>query len=259
MQKLLRVLVVMILLLFSAFGFWVFLQPLTAAGILNVGNAFGMAAFLVFAIVVLCFSKIRRGVLKVMKKRRGRICVVLIAVFLGFCVIWCAVLSVLMVTAAAGKPEKPATVIVLGCRVNGGTPSLALRRRIEIAADYLIENPSLQVIVAGGQGPDEWITEAEAMKRVLIQKGISEDRIIMEDRSTSTLENLAFSQRLLVENGLGSSVIIVSEGYHMYRALSIADRIGLDAQGLAAPTSLWLLPTFWVREWFGITLEPFRG
>lgn len=258
-MKILTFLIKGILLILSAYGFWVFLQPVTVAGIINIGNITGMLVFVVFALVVLFFGRLSRWVRARMKKRGGKIIVISIAVFLVLCFVWCCVLSVLMALAASDKPETPATVIILGCRVNGDTPSLALMRRIETAADYLLEHPSVQVIVAGGQGSDEWITEAEAMKRVLIQKGISGDRIILEDRSTSTLENLTFSQSLLVENGLGSSVIIVSEGYHMYRALYVAERIGLDAQGLAAPTSRWLLPTFWVREWFGITLEPFRG
>jgi uncharacterized SAM-binding protein YcdF (DUF218 family) len=249
----------LILLLLSAYGFWVFLQPLTAAGIINIGNSFGMLSFVLFAVVVLFSSKISRFLSARMKKRRSKIVIVSIAVVLCLCLIWCGVLSVMMATAASGKPEKPTTVIVLGCRVNGDQPSLALMRRIETAADYLLENPSIRVIVAGGQGPDEWITEAEAMKRVLIQMGVSEDRILSEDRSTSTLENLEFSKALLAENGLGNSVIIISEGYHMYRALSIAKRVGLNAEGLASPTVRWLLPTFWVREWFAITMEPLRG
>jgi uncharacterized SAM-binding protein YcdF (DUF218 family) len=247
------------LLLLSAYGFWIFLRPLTIAGIINIGNAFGMVFFVLFALIVLFSTKLSHFLSERMKKRRGKIVILSIAVFLCLCIIWCGVLSVLMIVAAANKPETPATVIVLGCRVNGDTPSLALMRRIETAADYLLANPSVQVIVAGGQGSNEWITEAEAMKRVLIQRGVSEDRIILEDRSTSTLENLEFSKALLTENGLGNSVIIISEGYHMYRALSVAKRIGLDAEGLASPTVRWLLPTFWVREWFGITLEPFRG
>ncbi len=259
LQKVFSWMIRLLLLLLSVYGFRVFLQPLTAAGILNIGNAFGMVFFVLFAVAVLFFSRISRFLSARMKKRRGKIILLSITVFLCLCVIWCGVLSVMMATAASGKPEKPATVIVLGCRVNGDQPSLALMRRIETAADYLLENPSIRVIVAGGQGPDEWITEAEAMKRVLIQMGVSEDRILSEDRSTSTLENLEFSKALLAENGLGNSVIIISEGYHMYRALSIAKRVGLNAEGLASPTVRWLLPTFWVREWFGITLEPFRG
>jgi len=258
-SKVFPVLIRFILLLLSVYGFWVFLQPLTAAGILNVGNAFGMLFFVLFAIVVFFSSKIFRFLSARMKKRRSKIVIISLAVFLCLCFIWCGVLSILMAVAAGDRPGTPATVIVLGCRVNGDTPSLALMRRIETAADYLLSNPSIKVIVAGGQGANEWITEAEAMKRVLLQKGISPDRIILEDRSTSTLENLEFSKALLAENGLSSSVVIISEGYHMYRALSIAKRVGLDAEGLAAPTVRWLLPTFWVREWFGITLELFRG
>ncbi len=247
------------LILLCVYGFWIFLQPLTAAGILNIGNAFGMLSFSLLAVFVLFSSGIFRFLSARMKKRRSKIVIVSIVVFLCLCVLWCGVLSILMAGAAAGRPDTPSTVIILGCRVNGDKPSLALMRRIETAADYLLDHPSIRVIVAGGQGPDEWITEAEAMKRVLIQKGVSEDRILLEDRSTSTLENLTFAKEILDDNGLGTSVVIISEGYHMYRALSIAKRVGLDAEGLAAPTVRWLLPTFWVREWFAITLEPFRG
>lgn len=248
----------LILLLLSVYGFWVFLQPVIIAGIINIGNIVGMGFSVLLAVVVLFSSRVSRFLSARMKNRRGKFIIVSAAALLGLGVVWCGVLSLLMATAMSTQPESPATVIVLGCRVNGETPSMALIRRVETAADYLLANPSVQVVVSGGQGANEWISEAEAMKRVLVQRGVSEDRILLEDRSTSTLENLTFSKDLLAENGLSTSVIIVSEGYHMYRALSVAERIGLDAEELAAPTVPWLLPTSWVREWFGITLDTIR-
>ncbi|PFG34169.1 uncharacterized SAM-binding protein YcdF (DUF218 family) [Sanguibacter antarcticus] len=248
----------LILLMLSVYGFWVFLQPVIISGIINIGNIVGMGFSALLAVVVLFSSRASRFLSARMKQRRGKITIVSAAALLGCGALWCGVLSVLMATAMITQPESPTTVIVLGCRVNGDTPSASLLRRVDTAADYLLANPSVQVIVSGGQGAHEWISEAEAMKRVLVQRGVSEDRILMEDRSTSTLENLTFSQEMLAENGLSTSVVVVSEGYHMYRALSFAERIGLDAEGLAAPTVPWILPTSWVREWFGITLDTIR-
>ena len=249
----------LLLLVLSVYGFWVFLQPVTLAGILNVGNVVGMGVCILLAAVAVFSPSIARALSGRPKTRRGRAATASVAAVLALGIAWCGVLSVLMAGAVNARPQTPATVIVLGCRVEGDTPSVALMHRVETAAGYLVANPSVQVIVSGGQGADEWISEAEAMRRVLVDRGVSEDRILVEDRSTSTLENLEFSKELLAENGLSTSVVVVSEGYHMYRALSVAERVGLDAQGLAAPSAPWILPTSWVREWFGISLDIVRG
>jgi len=89
--------------------------------------------------------------------------------------------------------------------------------------------------VSGGQGFDELISEAEAMKRYLIEKGISPDRIQLEDQSTSTYENLVFSKEIMtIEN---ANVILVTSDYHMYRAKRIGKRVGFDIQGISAINS----------------------
>lgn len=247
------------LVLVAVYGFWVFLQPLTIAGILNVGNAVGMGVCVLLAGVAGAWPRVVRLVSALVKRRSGRLVVGAVAVVVGLGVVWCGVLSARMVGAMRAEPEEPATLIVLGCKVEGDRPSVALLRRIDTAAEYLLAHPSVLVVVSGGQGPDELISEAEAMRRALVDRGVDEDRILVEDRSTSTLENLTFSKELLAENGLGTSAIVVSEGYHMYRALRVAERVGLDAEGLAAPSAAWVLPTSWVREWFGITLDGLKG
>ncbi|KGM16445.1 hypothetical protein N867_19955, partial [Actinotalea fermentans ATCC 43279 = JCM 9966 = DSM 3133] len=173
-------------------------------------------------------------------------------------VVWCGVLSAWMLADVGEPPDAPAAVVVLGCRVEGDTPSQALQRRIDTAADYLLAHPGVPVVVSGGMGDGERISEAEAMRRGLVERGVADDRILLEDRSTSTLENLTNSAAILAEKGLGSSVVVVSEGYHLHRALGIADRVGLDADGLAAPSPGWLLPTSWVREWVALTLDTVR-
>lgn len=255
----LRRLARVVLVVAALYGFWVFLQPLTIAGILNVGNAVGMSVCVLLAVVAVAWPRVVRLVSALVRRRSGRLVVGVVAVVVGLGVVWCGVLSARMASQMWARPDAPATVVVLGCKVEVDRPSVALLRRVDTAADYLLAHPSVQVVVSGGQGPDEPISEAEAMRRALVDRGVDEDRILVEDRSTSTLENLTFSKELLAENGLGTSVIVVSEGYHMYRALTVAERVGLEAEGLAAPSAAWVLPTSWVREWFGITLDGIKG
>lgn len=253
-QNLIRVL----LLILSVYGITVFARPVFI-GILNIGNAAGLLACLIFAVAVLFSSPLFRYLERILKTRGGKIAIFAVGTFLFLGIIWVIILSVLMASAASAKPSHPTTLIVLGCKVNGDTPSLALQKRIDAAADYLLQNPSARAIVSGGQGADEWISEAEAMKIQLLDKGIALERIMIEDQSTSTIENLEFSKKILLEKGLGTDVIIVTEGYHMLRAKTLAARAGLDAEGLSSGTVSWLLPTSWVREWFGNTMVFLRG
>ena len=247
------------LVLLAAYGFWVFLQPAVKAGIVNVGNVAGMTAAVLLAVVALAWPQVARFVAARWATRGGRIGLGAVSVVVSLGLVWCGVLSARMMSAIREYPGQPATLVVLGCKVEGDRPGVALLRRVDTAADYLLANPSVQVVVSGGQGPDELISEAEAMRRALLDRGIAEDRIMLEDRSTSTLENLENTKELLAQRGLGDEVIVVTEGYHMHRALGVAERVGLDAEGLAAPSAAWALPTSWVREWFSLTLYELRG
>lgn len=146
-------------------------------------------------------------------------------------------------------------LIVLGARVMGSSPSLSLQHRLEGALDYLNEYPDSRAVVSGGKGDGENISEAECMRGWLTGKGISEDRIIMEDRSTSTMENLRFSWELLKEQGCSpDDVAILSSNYHLYRAKSMAKMIGFDPAGVRGNIGypIYTLGMF-IREAFGIT------
>lgn len=250
-RTVLRVLLVAL----AALGVWVFGQPVVIAGILNLGNLLGLAASVLLAVVGLAWSGVSRLVRALVRTRRGKVLVLPIAATAVLGALWAGVLSVLMVTDRGSPPDVPVPVVLLGCRVDGEVPSEALQNRIDTAADYLLAHPSVPVVVSGGKGTDERISEAEAMRRGLVARGVAEDRILLEDRSTSTVENLTYSAQLLAANGLDASVVIVTEGYHLSRALSVADRVGLDADGLAAPSPGWLLPTSWVREWVALTRD----
>ena len=90
------------------------------------------------------------------------------------------------------------------------------------------------------------------MRDYLAEKGISPDRIIMEDRSTTTDENLRFSYELIQKNALPEHITIVTDGFHQLRSDMKARRLGMEAYNISAHTPWWLTPTYWVREWFGI-------
>jgi len=148
-------------------------------------------------------------------------------------------------------------IIVLGARVKGEKPSLSLRYRIDRAAQYLEDNPQTIAIVSGGKGKGEDLSEAEVMKRELIEHGIHENRILMEDKSTSTEENIAFSKELLpaeAKNGL-----LVTNDYHIYRAVSVARKEGLSVQGLAADTPKRALIKSYTREYMALTVYFIKG
>ncbi len=142
-------------------------------------------------------------------------------------------------------------LIVLGAQVRGTTISKSLKRRLDKAMDYLVENPKTKVIVSGGQGTGEDISEAEAMMRYLLSKGIDKNRIIKEDRSTNTNENICYSKSLMEDEN--ASVAVVTNGFHIFRSVSIAKKQGLaDIQGLAAPTDPILIANYYVREAVGV-------
>ena len=130
---------------------------------------------------------------------------------------------------------KHAYLIVLGAKVKpGGIPSLSLQYRLDAALDYLKENPHTKVIVSGGQGPDEEQTEASFMRDYLITNGIEKSRIITEEQSTSTYENLYYSFALLPETE--QAVTIVSSDFHLRRATYIANELGYETDVIVAST-----------------------
>jgi uncharacterized SAM-binding protein YcdF (DUF218 family) len=142
-------------------------------------------------------------------------------------------------------------VIVLGAQVRGTTVTKSLKKRLDTAVEYLADNKETLVIVSGGQGSGEDITEAEAMSIYLKSKGIPENRIIMEEKSTNTAENIKYSKMLI--KGDESRVVIVTNGFHVFRALSIAKKQGLSqAQGLAAPSDRILILNYYIREAAGV-------
>ena len=169
---------------------------------------------------------------------------------------FCTVEVPIIRNARTDKDAERPYLVVLGAAVYGDQPSLTLVRRLEGALDYLETYPDSLVIVSGGMGPGETVTEAEAMRGWLMRRGIDESRILMEDKAASTAQNLEYSFAMIRERGdePDGHVAIVSSAYHLYRAKSIARLMGVEAAGIAAP---WGYPmvmlNYFIREAFGIT------
>lgn len=126
-------------------------------------------------------------------------------------------------------------VIVLGAKVKpGGVPSLSLKNRLEEAVKYLNKYPHVKVIVSGGQGADEDRTEASVMLKYLQDNGIDTNRILVEDQSTSTYENLLFSKELLPTGT--KRITIVSNDFHLKRAKYLAESLDFEVDVVAAET-----------------------
>jgi uncharacterized SAM-binding protein YcdF (DUF218 family) len=111
------------------------------------------------------------------------------------------------------------------------------------------------LIVSGGKGSDEQITEAEAMARYLIERGFPADRVVLEDRSTSTEENIAFSQAIMEQLRPGARCVIVTSSYHALRAGIIARQAGVRGQVASAPTARYYRPSAMLREFAAIFLS----
>lgn len=145
-------------------------------------------------------------------------------------------------------------VIVLGAGVNGETPSAALGSRIRAAEAYLERHPDVPVVLSGGQGPGEDISEAEAMRRRL--EDTVENPLLLEDRSTSTAENFRFSKALLEARGLDTEtavIAVVTNDFHCFRAHMIAQRQGLRIVDVPAELPWWwLTANYYAREAFAV-------
>lgn len=153
-------------------------------------------------------------------------------------------------------------LIVLGAGVHGTTPSLSLASRLEAAAEYMKEYPDTICIVSGGQGPGEDITEAQCMYDYLVAEGIDPSHIWMEDRSTSTQENLEFSMAL-IEKETGTrpqSIHLLSNEYHLFRAKIFARQQWVEASGVPAKSPYFtLFLNYFLREIAGVWHEILIG
>lgn len=184
----------------------------------------------------------------------NRIGKVVLGLFIVWLISFAVLMTVIFTSAISQQNEKVDSVIVLGAGLKGGVPTLALQTRLDSAIDYMNRNPETKAIVSGGQGFSETITEAEGMKRYLVSHGIPEDRILKEEQSTSTYENMLFSKKLY-ENSIGkklNKVMIITNNFHMMRSKMLARRAGLQPYGISSGTPWYIYPNVLLREYLAV-------
>lgn len=238
-----------IILCVSIAGLLWFIQPIFH-NVLNIGNVSGICVCLVLIFATVFFGKIRKACTR--SKHIRRFTVTLLAIFcLG--ILWSAVLTICMISVTASAPPATATVIVLGSKVSGTNPSADLWARIDAAAEYLKDNPQANCIACGGQGRGESVTEASCICDSLVKKGIDPSRVMLEEKSTTTIENIANALTIIDKEDLNSQLAIVTDEYHEFRACSIARRQGASPYAVPAKTPNYILSSCWMRELLALT------
>ena len=211
------------------------------AGVLLVLAAFMKFAMIGYGFIALVLTAIAAAaVLFVLLPPPLKIALAIVtALFLAVFCFW----EVRIVGAAHTEtPQNADYLIVLGCGVRGTTPSVAMRNRTDAAAKYLKENPDTVCICSGGRGPGEDITEALAMKQLISGQGVDPSRILMEEKSTSTEENLRFSAAVIEDYGgkiADQCIVICSSEYHIFRAMLLSEKCtGVRFEALPAKSTL---------------------
>ncbi len=195
------------------------------------------------------------------KPRVAKIFRILFAVYLisiaGFAVWFVAVQAAILHAESLPAYDDADWVVVLGAQVRGVAPSPMLQRRIDKAIEYARSHPDARIVVCGGRGEDEGASEAAVMASAMTDAGVGEDRLILEDRSVNTRQNLSFARELIGEDR--PRAVIVSDGFHLYRASLLAKELGYDASTLACEKgeSFFAELFYRVREFFGITAYAF--
>ena len=207
---------------------------------------------LIFAAAVLLVMKLGGKTLR-------RVVSIVLAVGLLY---FCAVEVFIVRDSRPSDTQDIEYIIVLGAAVHGSTPSLSLRERMDAALEFMNIHSGCTAILSGGQGDDENLSEAQAMFDYLTEKGIDAERLIIEDRSESTLENLRNSFELIEAHGgtPGKSTAVVSSEYHLCRAKLIADSLGVCVSGIPAHTTYPSVRlNYFIREAFGLTYQLIRS
>ena len=169
-------------------------------------------------------------------------------------VIFIGIESIIIYNGHHHDTEKPDYLVVLGAGLRGRSISASLLYRLETALDFHDMYPDLKIVVSGGQGEGEDMTEALAMKNFLVDNGVDPSLIIMEDKSTNTYENFLYTKNVLEEETRKEdfTITIISNNFHMYRAKFLAKEVGFNTYGYPAPSHKASALVFYVREFFGI-------
>ncbi|MFZ5985723.1 MAG: YdcF family protein [Bacillota bacterium] len=219
--------------------------------VINFGILFPLVAGIILTITAILRLTGRGHLIRIRNTFIRRLFIACIIMFLASFIL---VEGAIIVSANTDKNVKVDCLIILGAGLKGDQITLTFKNRLDKGIEYLKENPDIKVIVTGGQGPGETITEAEAMEGYLVKNGINKDRIIKEDRATSTSENIKYSKEILQKLTGKSSyrIMIVTNDFHMFRSKMIARRNGFTAYGVPAETNIFVLVNCYIREYFAV-------
>lgn len=155
-------------------------------------------------------------------------------------------------------------IIILGCGFRrDGSLSPLLRGRVDRALEFwrgqrAATDRTATLVPSGGQGSDETMAEAEAMRRYLLEQGVPEEKILPEDRSRNTFQNMAYSRALIDVAGHGGKVAFATTNYHVFRSGLWARLAGLEAEGMGSRTRWWYWPNAFMRECAGLLARRWR-
>ena len=168
-------------------------------------------------------------------------------------------LQVFIISGSRTDDVEVDAVIVLGAGLINNNPSLILSSRLNAAIEYIQTREDIPIIVTGGLGQGQTITEAEAMARYLVARGVDESRILKEDASTNSHENINFARNVMIDHGMdveNARVAVATNEFHLFRAKIIADKAGFEAYGIAAETpGLHRKLIYYFREAFSLVNE----
>ncbi len=231
-----------------------YVGPLTI-GVLNLGNGFGLCVALALLLIAIFFNPLCKGIKTMRKTKKHRVLLKsFIALVIAFCILFLGTLTA-VVNCSRYTATEQTTVIVLGCRIWGSTPSVALKARVRAATEYMETNPDAVAILSGGQGSDENLSEAQCMFDLMTEQGIDPQRLYIEDKSTSTDENILFSKKIIEDNRLSKDVAIATTDYHQMRANMICKKNGLQSASLPSRSGINTKATFFTREVFGVWIQ----
>jgi len=187
----------------------------------------GVAIVAILGIVILCAGAFYSKIKRLIPTRVFKICKNLFIFFL------CAEVALITFIAIYGVTDNvdynEDAVIVLGAGIRGDRVTLPLKMRLDKAVEYHQKNPDAIIVVTGGQGLQEIVTEAFAMEKYLIQNGVEKNKIIKEEKATSTFENMKYSKEIL-DNCFSNdySVVVVTNNFHIFRGTTIAKDTGFE-------------------------------
>lgn len=257
MTRIVKTLVRLVLLIIEVLALSWCISGYVIYRVLNIGNLTGIAIFCTLILLTVFFTPFKRLIKNIWPKKAGKIILSILSALLVVALILVNIETACIIMACNNTLKGDETLVVLGSQVKRTGPSLMTCYRLDAAKEVLDEYPDMLCILSGGQGADEPWSEAQGMYEYLEKKGVATERLYLEDKSTNTRENLALSYKLIEEEGLNTSIAIVSNDFHVYRAGRIAKRLNIQSSLVPAKSIFALIPAFYIRELYAILADWF--